>query len=202
MSEPESGVSSGVAAHGVVVLAAGESSRLGRNKLLLRHEGESLVRRAVRLALATAPADAVIVLGDEGDAVYAELQGLAIRRVDCASWREGMGASLHSGLAALAKQCAGALVVVCDQPALDAAHLEALCAAWRAAPDDAAVSHYADRFGVPALLPRAWFAALPGRGDRGAREVFASHGERISVVANEALSVDIDLVEDLGALRP
>jgi len=202
MTKPESGACSKGAAHGVVVLAAGASSRLGRNKLLLHHEGESLVRRAARLALATGPVDAVIVLGNEPDTVNAELRGLPIRRVDCADWREGMGASLHSGLTALANECAGALVVVCDQPALDAAHLQTLCATWRAAPEDAVASHYAGRFGVPALLPRAWFAALPAHGDHGARELFASCRERISAVANEALAVDIDRVEDLGALRP
>jgi molybdenum cofactor cytidylyltransferase len=199
---PETSVSGvGIAAHGVVVLAAGASSRLGRNKLLLRHEGEALVRRAARLALVTAPRDAVIVLGGEADRVYAEVRDLHIRRIDCANWREGMSASLHAGLAALADDCAGALIVVCDQPALEASHLQALCAAWRAAPEDAAASHYAGRLGVPTLLPRAWFPALPASGDRGARELLAERHARISTITNEALAIDIDRVGDLAALR-
>jgi molybdenum cofactor cytidylyltransferase len=191
----------GTAAHGVVVLAAGASSRLGRNKLLLRHDGEPLVRRATRLALVTAPRDAVIVLGDEGDSIYAELSGLPIRRIACANWREGMSASLHAGLASLTDECAGALVVVCDQPELEASHLQALCTAWRAAPEDAAASYYAGRLGVPALLPRAWFSALSASGDRGARELLAERRARISSITNEALAIDVDRIEDLAALR-
>ncbi len=143
----------------------------------------------------------MIVLGDEGDTVFAELRGLLIRRVDCANWREGMSASLHAGLAALTDECAGALVVVCDQPALEASHLLALCAAWRAAPQGAAASQYAGRLGVPALLPRAWFSALAASGDRGARELLAERHARISSITNEALAIDVDRIEDLAALR-
>lgn len=191
----------GAPEHGAVVLAAGASLRLGHNKLLLRHDGEPLVRRAARLALGTAPRDAVIVLGAEADIVFAEVRDLPIRRVDCANWREGMGVSLRAGLAALSGGCAGALIVVCDQPALDASHLEELCAAWRAAPGGAAASRYAGRVGVPALMPRAWFSALPADGDRGARELFAARRARIVAVTNEALAIDIDCAEDLAALR-
>ena len=191
----------GTPTHGVVVLAAGASSRLRCNKLLLQHEGETLVRRAVRIAIATAPRDTAIVLGAEADAVFAEVCDLPIHRVDCANWRAGMGASLFAGLAALSNECAGALIVVCDQPALTASHLLALCAAWCASPNNAAASFYADRLGVPALLPRAWFSGLSAHGDHGARELFAERCTQISAVPNEALALDIDREEDLVALR-
>lgn len=187
-------------AHGVVVLAAGGSSRLGRNKLLLHHEGEALVRRAARLALQTAPLDAVVVLGAEADAVFAQIRDLPIRRVDCAGWCDGMSASLRAGTAALSAECAGALVVLCDQPALEAAHLCALRDAWRAS-GHAAASLYAHRLGVPALLPRSWFAQIPARGDRGARDLFVARRAEVQSVSNEALAADIDRPEDIDALR-
>ena len=60
-------------AHGLVVLAAGDSSRLGEPKQLLRHRGETLIHRAARLGLATAPADAVLVLGARTDEMLASV---------------------------------------------------------------------------------------------------------------------------------
>ena len=190
----------GTPAHGVVVLAAGASTRLGRPKQLLRFGGETLVHRAARLALATGPIDAVVVLGAEADGVFASIDDLAVRRVDCAEWQQGMSASLRAGIAALTAQCAGALVVLCDQPALDGAHLERLCRAWRDAPACGAASAYAGRLGVPALLPRAWFGELGGAsGDRGARTVIAHHADEVVAIANEALARDVDHTADWPA---
>ncbi|MBW8367238.1 MAG: nucleotidyltransferase family protein, partial [Arenimonas sp.] len=157
--------------HGVLLLAAGGSKRLGQAKQLLEFGGESLVHRAARLALQTAPADAVLVLGAHADAVLAGVATLALRPVRCADWQHGMGASLRDGLAALSPACDGALVLLCDQPDLDADHLLALVDAWRRDPSRAAASAYAGVLGVPALLPRDWFKELAGLdADGGARD--------------------------------
>jgi len=183
------------------VLAAGASRRLGKSKQLLRMHGEPLVRRALRLGLATQPRDALIVLGAEADAVYASVADLGAPRVDCADWRLGMSASLRAGLAALPSECAGALIVLCDQPALDVPHLDALVAAWRANPRGAAASCYAGRLGVPALLPRAWFGELMAdAGDQGARALLARRRAEVAAVVNEPLALDIDRDRDLERL--
>jgi CTP:molybdopterin cytidylyltransferase MocA len=187
--------------HGLIVLAAGASQRLGTSKQLLRLHGETLVRRATRLGLTTKPGAAVIVLGADADAVFASVDGLAVQRVDCADWALGMGASLRAGLAALPPECAGALIVLCDQPALDAPHLHGLVSAWRANPASAAASSYAGRVGVPALLPRAWFAELMAEvGDEGARQLLARRSEDVAAIANEALALDVDRDQDLGRI--
>ena len=184
--------------HGLIVLAAGASRRLGKSKQLLQLQGETLVRRATRLGLATKPGTAVIVLGADADTVYASVDDLAVHRVDCADWALGMGASLRAGLAALPPACAGALIVLCDQPALDSGHLDQLVSAWHANPRGAAASSYAGRLGVPALLPRAWFAELGADiGDRGARELLARRREEVVAIVNEALALDVDRHDDL-----
>lgn len=190
--------------HGAVILAAGASRRLGQSKQLLGGaDGESLVHRAARLALATSPQTGVIVLGADADRVFAAVRDLPLRRIDCADWQRGMGASLRAGIAALAADVAGALVVLCDQPALDAAHLTRLCAAWRAHPARAAASAYAGAIGVPAILPRGWFGELGGlNGDVGARDLLARHRAEVSVVVNEALARDVDRAADLGVIDP
>lgn len=189
--------------HGLIVLAAGASRRLGQTKQLLPLRGETLVRRATRLGLATQPRSALVVVGADADAVYASVRDLAARRVDCADWELGMGASLRAGLAALPRECAGALIVLCDQPALDTPHLDALVAAWRANPRGVAASAYAGRIGVPALLPRAWFDELRADiGDHGARDLLIRRREEVVTIVNEALALDIDRNDDLTLLDP
>lgn len=186
--------------HAAILLAAGASRRLGTPKLLLRIDGEPLVRRAARAALATEPVQALAVLGANGDAVFASVAGLGLTRVDCANWDQGLAASLRAGIGALHADIDGVLVVLCDQPALSAAHLRALVAAWREAPARATASAYAGVLGVPALLPRVWFAEVLGlAGDRGARELLRARADEVSAVPAPELSWDIDRPQDLGA---
>jgi len=188
--------------HGVIVLAAGASTRLGSPKQLLMHRGEVLVRRALCSALATQPAAAVIVVGAQADAVYAAVADLGVQRVDADAWSDGMGASLRAGLAALPDAVDAVLVVLCDQPALDAEHLRQLVAAWNHDRSRAIATAYAGAVGVPALLPRSWFAALrEGPGDSGARDLLASRRAEVVMIRNEALAEDVDVAADRGALQ-
>lgn len=189
------------AQHALVLLAAGGSRRLGQPKQLLELDGEALVHRAARLGLATAPSAALLVLGAQADAVQAATAGLALQRIHCPDWTEGLGASLRAGLAAVPEHCAGALVLLCDQPALGVAHLQSLVDAWRGQPERAAASAYDGVLGVPALLPRGWFAALShSSGDRGARGLLREHRDEVIAVPAPALARDIDHPDDLAAV--
>jgi molybdenum cofactor cytidylyltransferase len=190
----------GLPAHGVVVLAAGASTRLGQAKQLLVHRGDALVYRVSRFALVTRPRDAVIVLGSDADSIFPQVENLPLRRVDCVDWRLGLGASLRAGIDALAPRCAGVLVVLCDQPFLDETHLLALCRAWRRNAERGVASRYAGRLGAPALLPRGWFDALDANGDRGMRDLLARRADCVDAIDNESLAVDIDLPGDLRHL--
>jgi CTP:molybdopterin cytidylyltransferase MocA len=184
--------------HGVVLLAAGASRRLGRAKQLLAVDGEPLVRRAARYALVTEPLHMVVVLGAAAGEVRAALSGLRFDAFVCDRWEEGMGRSLADGLGALDARCAGALVVLCDQVALTPEHLVAVRDAWRRSPSGAAASGYGGVAGVPALLPRAWFGALAKEpGDRGARALLREHARDVTVLRNEGLARDVDAPRDL-----
>ncbi|HEU0152317.1 MAG TPA: nucleotidyltransferase family protein [Arenimonas sp.] len=187
--------------HALLLLAAGGSRRLGEPKQLLRLAGESLVRRAARLGLATAPAEAVVVCGAHADAVWRELADLPVRRIDCDTWAAGLGDSLATGLRALSGDIDGALVLLCDQPALDAAHLQALRDAWQGDPARAAASAYAGVLGVPALLPRAWFARLAAGGhDQGARDLLRARAADVQAIDAPALAQDLDTPEQARAV--
>ena len=120
--------------HGAVILAAGGSHRLGVSKQLSRVGAEPLVRRAARAALATHPVRTVVAVGADADATFAAVADLDVERVEVTEWAQGMGASLRAAVQACDGHCDGLLVLLCDQPALTAAHLQRLLAAWRDAP--------------------------------------------------------------------
>ncbi|HSX61526.1 MAG TPA: nucleotidyltransferase family protein [Tahibacter sp.] len=187
--------------HGVVVLAAGASRRLGRPKQLVEIDGETLLHRTVRLALTTRPADLVVVVSHAADASAGAVSDLSVRCVEAAAADAGMGISLQCGFDALADVDA-VLVLVCDQPALDASHLATLLARWCDRPQHAVASGYAGTFGVPAIVPRAWLRTVRLAGDQGARAVLRTRADEVQVVANEALAADIDRPADLPAGAP
>lgn len=185
------------AVHGVVVLAAGASRRLGRPKQLVEIGGETLLQRTLHAAAATEPADMVVVLGHAAEQLAPLVATCGARVLVTTQWQHGMGHSLRQGVAALAQACSGVLVVLCDQPALDAAHLQHLCRRWQAAPEHAVASGYADVIGVPALLPRAWLRDWQPTQDAGARALLRDRADAVDVVMNAALARDIDTPQDL-----
>ncbi|NBD13895.1 MULTISPECIES: NTP transferase domain-containing protein [Corallococcus] len=184
----------------IVVLAAGGSSRLGQPKQLLRHEGTSLVRRAAELALAASPVVAV-VLGARHEEVRARLDGLAVRCVDNPDWALGQGTSLRAGLRALPPDVDAALLMLCDQLRVDAAHLRALIDTFERERAPIVASAYAGTRGVPALFSRALFPeleALPPTG--GARGLIARDPSRVAEVPLPGGEEDVDTPGDLARL--
>jgi len=183
--------------HAAIILAAGASRRLGTAKQLLSNDGESLLRRATRMAQETNPMQTLVVLGHDSDTLFATINDMNIQRVDCAEWSKGMGASLRSGMAQVSAECDGALILLCDQIELSTKHLHLLCNIWQQQPEHAVASVYANTMGVPALLPRSWFDRIASlQGDHGARDLLRSDPSVIGVLAPE-LARDIDTTQDL-----
>jgi len=192
----------GAPRHGVIVLAAGASTRLGEVKQLLAIGGETLIHRAARLGLETGPVECLVVCGSEAEEITTSLATLASRNVHCDEHRNGLSASLKCGLHALSQECAAALVLLTDQTALDSTHLRKLCERWQHNPERAIASGYADTIGVPAMLPRSWFSDLcETHGDRGARDLLRMRSSEVDVVAAPELARDIDTPFDLASAK-
>jgi CTP:molybdopterin cytidylyltransferase MocA len=187
-----------------VLLAAGGSRRLGTPKQLARSRAQPLLRRAVESARRALPASPlVVVLG-----AHATRFRLLVQRTEGratvvynAGWAEGIASSLRAGIAALPHGVTAALVLLADQPAVDARAVARLAAAWRNRPGQPAAAAYLDRIGVPAILPRRYWRALRElRGDSGARALLRG-ARNVTRVAMPEAELDVDTPEDLQRLR-
>ena len=179
-----------------IVLAAGAGRRMGGPKALLVVEGETLLRRAARAALAAGCAPVAAVVGPWDP----ELEDLDVLVVPNPEADEGMASSLRAGLAALPDDVEAVLVLAVDQPAVDADLLRGLLALFRASAGRPAACTYADTLGIPAVLPAHLFPDLRAlRGDRGAKAILVREGAA-SLPFPEGAQ-DLDRPEDLGRIR-
>jgi CTP:molybdopterin cytidylyltransferase MocA len=170
---------------------------------LARYRGRPLLVNAVEAARGALPrAPMIVVVGAEALRLR-----LVVRRTQCrarivanTNWKRGMATSLRAGLASVPRVAQAALVLLVDQPRVDAAALQRLVAAWRRRPAMPAAAHYGGRAGAPAVLPRRhWRAARALRGDEGARATLRE--SRVTLVEMPEAALDIDTPEDLLGLR-
>lgn len=206
-------MTTGAAAYGAIVLAAGASRRMGegRNKLLEAIEGRAIVARVVDAFLEAGTRRVVVVVGYEAARVRDALAGRdRVEFVPNPDWSDGMGHSLAAGarawLADGGTDAPGVFVAVGDLPGLASDVIEALCAAHATSSSPRAifVPTHAGRDGHPVLFGRAHLPALAALGgDRGARSIVeanAAHVHRVPVDTDRILR-DVDTPDELTRAR-
>lgn len=185
---------------GVLVLAAGRSSRMGGvNKLLAHVDGIPMVARAANAALASRAAHVCVITGHEAPRVQAALAGCAARFVHNPDYAAGMSTSLRAGLRALPDGLDAVIVMLADMPWISARHLDALIDAFDPAAPRIVAPHHRGRRGNPVLWPKAHFEEMAAvGGDQGARELLTRHASGIvQIEADEAIFADLDTPEAL-----
>ncbi len=188
-----------------VILAAGASRRMGEgtNKMLLELEGESLVRRAARRALAAGLSPVVVVIGHEVDKLRAELQDLPVELAVNPDYTGPTSGSLHQALNKLGPNVDAAVVMLGDMVRVSAETLAMLVAAARGTDAPLVVSRYGDVIAPPLLFRRALFPELLAwTGEGCGKAVVQAHSrEAMYVDRPVSLLVDVDTPEDLEAVQ-
>ncbi len=184
--------------HAVIVLAGGGSRRLGAPKQLLTRGGETLVHRAVRHAVATDPQRLVVVLGGYCNEVAGALADLDGEHLYNSQWKEGLATSLQIAAHGLIAHDGPVLILGCDQPALEASHLQRLLDGANSAASGCAATVHGLALGGPAVITRAMLQ------DSGSLHGDQGFGGRLSSLPSDSvwrlealeLQLDIDIAAD------
>ncbi len=186
-----------------VVLAAGSSSRMGTNKLLLPIEGETVLRRSVRRALAAHLSPVVVVLGHEAVRAAGELVGLPCLRVLNPDHAGGMSGSIRTGVAAVPRDAEAAVILLADMPLVTPRMIGAVVERYREAGAPLVVSTYGDVAAPPMLYDRSLFRELGDlEGDGCGKRVYKRHrAEALAVALPAEALADLDQPGDYARLR-
>jgi molybdenum cofactor cytidylyltransferase len=187
-----------------VILAAGASRRMGQPKQLLEVGGRPLLEKVVAAACAARLDDVVVVLGARAEEIEASVDFGRARVVVNPEHEQGMSTSLRAGIASLAPEVSRALVILGDQPDVDAALLDRLLDLQEASGLPAAALSFEGLLHPPMVLTREWWAGLEAlEGDVGLRAVMRAHPELVAALPAEQPGghpVDIDTPEDFEKL--
>ena len=192
--------------NGALILAAGESSRLGQPKQLIQFRGKSLVRRMVDAAKKARCSPIVVVIGSDREEVERELKAEGAIIVENQNWRLGIGTSIRAGVQVLidnVPDVEAIVLLVCDQPAVDARAIARLITLREKTQRAIVASRYANTLGVPALFDRSCFQELLALDNgTGAKTVILSNRERVTEFPFPEGKIDIDTLDDYEKLVP
>jgi molybdenum cofactor cytidylyltransferase len=190
---------------GLIILAAGSSSRLGSPKQLLQFQGRTLLRRATETALGSGCRPVVVVLGDKPELLESQLSDLSVIIARNPNWGTGMGSSIRAGLEILLSRHRGpieaVIFMVCDQPFIGSSDIDRLCSANVETGCGVISSTYEGVWGVPVLFTSKYFSELEQLPpSEGARRIIARHGSDHHSIDLPAAAFDVDTPEDYRKL--
>jgi molybdenum cofactor cytidylyltransferase len=186
-----------------IILAAGTSSRMGVNKMLLRLDGETLLRRTVSRAAAAALDPIIVVLGHQADRARVELSDLACEAVLNPDYALGINVSLQVGLAAVPSQCVAAVVILADMPFVTASMIATLVERYRESSAPLVISDYSGVNAPPMLYGRSLFPELREmKGEGCGKQVVKQHrSEALAIPWPAAALIDIDAPADYERVK-
>ena len=190
----------------IIITAAGCSSRLGKPKQLIEYKGLSLLRRIATMSK-NITETVVCVTGYNFERTSQEVADLEIQTVVNPNWQQGMGSSIAHGLSHMGDNIDAVLILLCDQWALSLQDLESLVSHWEKSQNKIVASHYYSRsnknkiVGVPAILPRHYFAQLAQLKELGARKIILNNIEQVVQVPLNNAAFDLDTQKDYDLFK-
>lgn len=189
---------------GVILLAAGESSRLGKPKQLLLYDGRTFLQHSLEVAKASDADPVVVVLGASADVIQQRIDGSTEHVIVNSEWQEGMASSIRFGITALLEispLAEGVILMVCDQPYVTSTLLKSLMMAHKETGKPVVASSYENTFGPPVFFHKTIFPELLQlRGDIGARGIIRQHADEAELFPFPKGDMDIDTEADYKKL--
>jgi molybdenum cofactor cytidylyltransferase len=183
----------------VLILAGGESRRMGFPKLLLQYHDTTLLTHTILKAKAVSN-DIVVVVGKFAELYQKEAEKSKVKVIENPEWSEGLASSLRVGLKSL-DNSELALILLPDQPFVSVDHLQALIAKQKQTQSELVFSSYQGTLGAPTVIHHSLFDQVQTlRGNVGAKALIQD-GVMVAEVELEN-SLDIDTPEDAERLVP
>ena len=186
-----------------VILAAGESRRMGtQNKLLLQIGSEVLIRKFVKSVCASAADAVLVVLGHEAEKIKAVLQDQALRFVKNTCYEKGMTTSIQSGVNAASRESVGFMICLADLPFAETSDLNRLIQAFtdfrRTESSLIIVPVFQGQRGNPVLFSAEFRDKLLAHNGEGCKGIVSKYPQSVREVSmeNDNLLRDIDTPED------
>lgn len=186
----------------IVVLAAGQSSRLGQMKQLLPINNKVLIVEQLERALAVSN-NVYCVLGYQAQRVQTCIDHLPITTIINNDWTSGMASSIAAGICGLAPNIQAVMIILVDQWRLTPADIKLQESCWQKQPEMIAVAKQGDlkeklAIGPPVIFPRNYFAELSHlTGEQGAKSLLMKHKSHLLMVTLEHAFTDVDTPEQL-----
>jgi molybdenum cofactor cytidylyltransferase len=192
-----------------VVLAAGMSTRMGRNKLLLNFRDKPLVVHAVDTLLASTVSEIIVVLGHESEKVWDQLeeyvgpgpgkaQKRRVRLVSNPDYREGLSTSVRTGVQAVSPESDAIMIYLADQPLLEPVDVDRIIEGLAAAKAESkmiVVPFFKGERGNPVILHASLRDSILGIvGDVGCKGVIKQYPEKVYGIEmeNDHVVRDVD----------
>ena len=199
---------------GLMILAAGASTRMGTPKQLLLYQGCSFIHHITevaicasqqRFAIASLCQPIIVVLGANAERIKPEISQLPVQIVENQQWAEGMSSSIRvglEGLLAVNPDLDAVAIALCDQPFVSSQTLNQLVEAYRLTGKPIIACEYAGTLGVPVLFHHTLFSELMTlKSNQGAKQLIKKHIDKVSSVPFPEGAIDIDTPNDYEQLQ-
>ncbi|MBI3259933.1 MAG: nucleotidyltransferase family protein [Ignavibacteriae bacterium] len=187
---------------GILILAAGESKRLGRAKQLLDWNGETLLQKSISTAEQLSSkhnTEIHIVLGARCNELLPYIKNKDIVICHNERWFTGIGSSIQCGIKEIESRGKfdAVLIMLCDQPFITSDHLQKLLEQFSTSEKGIVATSHSGVNGVPAIFDKKYFTEMLAlQGDQGAKRLIEKFDSVVELIAFDDAKIDIDTMED------
>jgi molybdenum cofactor cytidylyltransferase len=182
-----------------ILLAAGESNRMGQPKQLMPFSYSTIVERTIDNLLNSAVSETIVVLGHREEEIRKTIASKPLKIAINPDYQQGMSTSIIAGLKQVDKRAPAVLIALGDQPFVDTQTINSLVEAFIANKKGIIIPVYQGRRGNPVIVAIKYKNELLNlKGDVGGREIIKRHSDDVFEVAVncEGVLLDIDTMEN------
>ncbi len=189
---------------GIIILAAGSSSRMTAIKQLLPWGDKSMLEQTIWESKKTKADNIALVLGAHKEQILTQIDADDLLIIENKDWAAGMGLSLAKGLRSMLKHSEpdGVLILLADQPLIDANYLNTLIQTFNSGSKSIVGTQYSsEKIGVPAIFAQTYFEQLCKLdNDKGAGSIIKANKADTTGLEPEGEEADIDTEDDYNKL--